>query len=118
MFNFQCHLFQIYIYRTFTTTAKKPGAEVVGAIPPDDDGDDDEEEDRGGRVIEEDLEYTELIKYEDNDDGEDDDLVRRLESLRKEVSKMQSGRKLSRSERTGRSKAKKLVDLLRKLLLE
>ena len=79
---------------------------MVGSLPPDDE----EEEDRSGRVIEEDLEY---VEYTDNDDEDEaGDLYSGLEKLR---------RKLSRgklSAKPGRSKAKKVVELLRKLLME
>ena len=101
-----------FYLRTFTTTSKKPGAEVVGSLPPE-----EEEEDRGGRLIEEeDLEY---MGYTDNDDNDDTgDLYSGLEKLRREISRQQSRGKLSRSAKSGRSKAKKVVDLLRKLLME
>ena len=92
--------------RTFTTTSKKPGAEVVGSLPPDEE----DEEDRGGRVIEEDLEY---VEYTDSEE-EDGDLYSGLEKLRRQISRG----KLSKSAKPGRSKARKVVELLRKLLTE
>ena len=82
---------------------------MVGSLPPDEE---EEEEDRGGRVIEEDLEY---VEYTDNDDdGEGGDLYSGLEKLRRKLSRG----KLSKSVKPGRSKAKKVVELLRKLLME
>ena len=83
---------------------------MVGSLPP---ADEEEEEDRGGRVIEEDLEY---VEYTDNDDddGEGGDLYSGLEKLRRKLSRG----KLSKSVKPGRSKAKKVVELLRKLLME
>ena len=71
-----------FTLRTFTTTSKKPGAEVVGSLPDDDD---DDEEDRGGRVIEEDLEY---VEYTENEYDEDtSDLYSGLEKLRRQISR-------------------------------
>ena len=103
-----------FYLRTFTTTSKKPGAEVVGSLPPEED--EEEEEDRGGRLIEEeDLEY---VEYTDNDDEDTGDLYSGLEKLRRQISRQQSRGKLSRSAKSGRSKARKVVDLLRKLLME
>ena len=103
-----------FYLRTFTTTSKKPGAEVVGSLPPEEE----EEEDRGGRLIEEeDLEYVEYTDNDDEDTGTGD-LYSGLEKLRREISRQQSRGKLSRSAKSGRSKAKKVVDLLRKLLME
>ena len=83
---------------------------MVGSLPPDEE---EEEEDRGGRVIEEDLEY---VEYTDNDDddGEGGDLYSGLEKLRRKLSRG----KLSKSAKPGRSKAKKVVELLGKLLME
>ena len=106
------HQLDFYL-RTFTTTSKKPGAEVVGSLPPDEE---EEEEDRGGRLIEEeDLEY---LEYTDTDDDDDTgDLYSGLEKLRREISRQKSG-KLSRSAKSGRNKARKVVDLLRKLLMK
>ena len=82
---------------------------MVGSLPPDDE---EEEEDRGGRVIEEDFEY---VEYTDNDDEDEaGDLYSGLEKLRRKLSRG----KLSKSVKPGRSKAKKVVELLRKLLME
>ena len=79
---------------------------MVGSLPPDEE---DEEEDRGGRVIEEDLEY---VEYTDSEE-EDGDLYSGLKKLRRHISRG----KLSKSAKPGRNKARK-VELLRKLLME
>ena len=84
---------------------------MVGSLPP---ADEEEEEDRGGRVIEEDLEYVEYTDNDDEDDDEGGDLYTGLEKLRRKLSRG----KLSKSVKPGRSKAKKVVELLRKLLME
>ena len=81
----------------------------MGSLPPDDE--EEEEEDRGGRVIEEDFEY---VEYTDNNEDESGDLYSGLEKLRRKLSRG----KLSKSVKPGRSKAKKVVELLRKLLME
>ena len=78
---------------------------MVGSLPPDEE----DEEDRGGRVIEEDLEY---VEYTDSEE-EDGDLYSGLEKLRRQISRG----KLSKSAKPGRNKARK-VELLRKLLME
>ena len=80
---------------------------MVGSLPPDDE---EEEEERGGRLIEEDLEY---VEYTDSEE-EDGDLYSGLEKLRRQISRG----KLSKSAKPGRSKARKVVELLRKLLME
>ena len=75
---------------------------MVGSLPPD-------EEDRGGRVIKEE----EYVEYTDSEE-EDGDLYSGLEKLRRHISRG----KLSKSAKPGRSKARKVVELLRKLLME
>ena len=100
-----------FVLRTFTTKTKKPGAEIVGAIPRG-----EEEEDREGR--EQNLE--EFTEEDQNLQGfEDDDeiLLRRLEKLREDIY-TSLGRKKKTKTKPDRKKTKKIADLLRKLLLD
>ena len=82
--------------KTFTTQTRKPGAEVVGALPDDEEK---EEEDRGGRYLEEDEELS----------------LRKIERLRKNIFE---DRTESTEDHLDKRKKKKVVELLRKLLLE
>ena len=85
-------------FRTFTTQTKKPGAEVVGALPDDEE---EEEEDRDGRFLEEDEELS----------------MRKIERLRKNIFR-EKNKEDSKESLMDKRKTKKVVVLLRKLLLE
>ena len=119
VFSVQCvqvsyHSF-FFVLRTFTTKTKKPGAEIVGAIPRG-----EEEEDREGREqnLEEFTEEDQNLQGFEDDDGDDDEiLLRRLEKLREDIY-TSLGRKKKTKTKPDRKKTKKIADLLRKLLLD